>query len=119
MPPPKRSTIAESFARWGDADAHLLMEITDYIEQVREMLAESEAMLAPSRAGSKHSGESMPYTVIWYGRQGLVDKMTFDAEKAAKDHAMSMFATRKGDDGVISVEVRKDNGAVVFSHAEN
>ena len=83
------------------------------------MLAETEAMLAPSRAGLKQSGESMHYTVIWYGRQGLIDKMTFDAEKTAKDQATSMFATRKGDDGVISVEVRKDDGAVVFSHAEN
>ena len=26
----------------------------------------------------------MAYTVIWYGRQGIVDKMAFDAEKAAK-----------------------------------
>ncbi|MDG4898840.1 hypothetical protein P9272_35765 [Mesorhizobium sp. WSM4976] len=114
--PPK---IAESFARWGDADAQLLVEVRDYIEQVREMLAETEALLAPSRAGSKQSGESMPYTVIWYGRQGLIDKISFDAEKTAKDHATSMFAIRKSDDGVISVEVRKDNGAVVFSHAEN
>ncbi|PBB64240.1 hypothetical protein CK228_34100 [Mesorhizobium sp. WSM4312] len=61
----------------------------------------------------------MAYTVIWYGRQGIVDKETFDAEKMAKDHAISMFPTRKGDDGVVSVEVRKDNRAVVFSHAEN
>ncbi|WP_095202002.1 hypothetical protein [Mesorhizobium carmichaelinearum] len=61
----------------------------------------------------------MAYTVIWYGRQGIIDKVTFDAEKAAKDHAISMFPTRRVDDGVVSVEVRKDNGAVVFSHAEN
>ncbi|AZV17810.1 hypothetical protein EJ079_01155 [Mesorhizobium sp. M7A.F.Ce.TU.012.03.2.1] len=61
----------------------------------------------------------MPFTVIWYGRRGIVDKVSFDAEKAAKDHAIAMFPTRKGDDGIVSVEVRKDNGAVVFSHAEN
>ncbi|TGS69011.1 hypothetical protein EN844_09030 [Mesorhizobium sp. M3A.F.Ca.ET.201.01.1.1] len=61
----------------------------------------------------------MAYTVIWYGRKGIIDKVTFDAEKTAKDHAIAMFQTRKGDDGVISVEVRKDGGAVVFSHAEN
>ncbi|TPM05350.1 hypothetical protein FJ960_13095 [Mesorhizobium sp. B2-3-11] len=61
----------------------------------------------------------LAYTVIWYGRRGIVDKHTFDAEKAAKDYATSMFQTRKGDDGVLSVEVRKDNGTVVFSHAEN
>lgn len=60
----------------------------------------------------------MAYTVIWYGRHGIVDKVTFDAEKTARDHAIAMFQTRKGDDGVVSVEVRKDNGAVVFSHAE-
>jgi hypothetical protein len=61
----------------------------------------------------------MAYTVIWYGRQGIVDKATFDAEKSAKDHAIAMFPTRKGDQGVVCVEVRKDNGAVVYSHAES
>ncbi|MBZ9846157.1 hypothetical protein [Mesorhizobium sp. CA5] len=61
----------------------------------------------------------MAYTVMWYGVRGIIDKVTFDAEKMAKDHAITMFPTRKGDDGVVSVEVRKDNGAVVFSHAEN
>jgi hypothetical protein len=61
----------------------------------------------------------MAFTVIWYGRQGIVDKTLFDAEKAARDHAMAMFPTRKEDDGIVSVEVRKDNGAVVFSHAGN
>ena len=64
-------------------------------------------------------GAAMAYTVIWYGRQGIVEKVTFDAEKDAKDHAIAMFPTRKGDDGIVSVEVRKDNGVVVFSHAEN
>ncbi|RVA23879.1 hypothetical protein EN935_27170 [Mesorhizobium sp. M7D.F.Ca.US.004.03.1.1] len=61
----------------------------------------------------------MAFTVIWYGTQGIVDKEMFDAEKAARDHAISMFQTRKGDDGIVSVEVRKENGTVVFSHAEN
>jgi hypothetical protein len=59
------------------------------------------------------------YTVIWYGRQGIVDKATFDAEKSAKDHAIAVFPTRKSDEGVVCVEVRKDNGAVVYSHAES
>ncbi|AZO41464.1 hypothetical protein EJ076_10205 [Mesorhizobium sp. M7D.F.Ca.US.005.01.1.1] len=61
----------------------------------------------------------MAFTVIWYGRQGIVDKEIFHAEKAAKDHAISLFQTRKGDDGIVSVEIRKENGTVVFSHAEN
>ena len=61
----------------------------------------------------------MGYTVIWYGRQGIIEKATFDAERAAKDHAIAMFQTRKVDDGVVAVEVRKDSGAVVFSHAGN
>ncbi|MDW6025910.1 hypothetical protein SAZ10_29540 [Mesorhizobium sp. BAC0120] len=61
----------------------------------------------------------MAYTVIWYGRQGIVEKETFDAEKTAKDHAVAMFPTRKGDEAVVCVEVRKDNGTVVFSHAES
>jgi hypothetical protein len=30
-----------------------------------------------------------------------------------------MFQTRKGDDGIVAVEIRKESGAVVFSHAEN
>lgn len=61
----------------------------------------------------------MAYTVIWYGRQGIVDKAIFDAEKTARDHAIAMFPTRKADDGVVTVEVRKDSGAVVFSHSGN
>jgi len=61
----------------------------------------------------------MAYTVIWYGRQGIVEKEIFDAEKTAKDHAVAMFPTRKGDEGIVCVEVRKDGGAVVFSHAQN
>ncbi|MEI9410282.1 hypothetical protein [Mesorhizobium salmacidum] len=60
----------------------------------------------------------MAFNVIWYGRKGIIDKVTFDAEKVAKDHAIAMFQTRRGDDGVICVEVRKD-GTVVFSHSEN
>ena len=59
----------------------------------------------------------MAYTVIWYGKEGIVEKTPFDAEKVAKDDAIEMFAARKQDDGVVSVEVRKDSGAVVFSHA--
>ena len=61
----------------------------------------------------------MAYTVTWCGRQGIVDKMTFEAEKSAKNHAITMFPIRKDDDGIVSVEVRKDSGAVVFSHAGN
>ena len=60
----------------------------------------------------------MAFTVIWYGKQGIVAKTPFDAEKPAKDHAIEMFPTRKRDDGIVAVEVRKDNGAVVFSRAD-
>jgi hypothetical protein len=59
----------------------------------------------------------MAYTVIWYGRQGIVDKASFDAERAAKDHVIATFDARKQADGIVSAEVRKDNGAVVFSKA--
>ena len=31
----------------------------------------------------------MTFTVIWYGKQGIVAKTPFDAEKSAKDHAAS------------------------------
>jgi hypothetical protein len=57
------------------------------------------------------------YTVIWYGKQGIVEKMPFDAEKAARDHAQAMFLARKKGDGIVAVEVRKDDGTVVFSQA--
>lgn len=59
----------------------------------------------------------MAYTVIWYGKTGIVEKKPFDAEKAARDHVKSTFLARQLGDGVVSVEIRKDNGAVVFSHA--
>lgn len=58
----------------------------------------------------------MPYTVIWYGRQGIIQRLPFDAEKAAKEHAIATFSARKEEDGVVAVEVRKESGAVVFSH---
>ena len=61
----------------------------------------------------------MPFTVIWYGRQGIVDKMAFDAEKDARDHAIATYSVRRETDGIVAVEVRKDNGAVVFSQAGN
>jgi hypothetical protein len=35
------------------------------------------------------------YTVIWYGKQGIVEKVPFDAEKAARDHALATFPARK------------------------
>ena len=59
----------------------------------------------------------MAYTVIWYGKEGIVEKTPFDAEKVAKDHAIEMFAARQQRDAIVSVEVRKDSGAVVFSRA--
>ena len=59
----------------------------------------------------------MAFTVIWYGKTGIVEKTPFDAEKAARDHAMTTFPTRKAEDGVVAVEVRKDDGSVVFSKA--
>ena len=57
----------------------------------------------------------MAYTVIWYGKQGVVEKTPFDAEKAARDYALSTFPDRKS--GIVAVEVRKDDGTVVFSKA--
>jgi len=59
----------------------------------------------------------MAYMVIWYGKEGIVEKTPFDAEKAAKDHALATFLARKQNDGIVAVEVRKDDGTVVFSQA--
>jgi hypothetical protein len=57
------------------------------------------------------------YTVIWYGKKGIVEKTPFDAEKAARDHVRAAFSARQQDDGIVAVEVRKDDGTVVFSQA--
>lgn len=70
MPQPKRSTIAESFARWGDADAQLLVEIRDYGEQVREMLAETEALLVRLNRAQNNQGNQCPTRL--YGMEGKV-----------------------------------------------
>ena len=59
----------------------------------------------------------MAYTVIWYGKAGIVEKTPFDAEKDARDHALATFLVRKQNDGIVAVEVRKDDGTVVFSQA--
>jgi hypothetical protein len=59
----------------------------------------------------------MAYTVIWYDRTGIVEKTPFDAEKAARDHALEMFEARPQRDAIVAVEVRKEGGAVVFSRA--
>ena len=55
--------------------------------------------------------------MIWYGKQGIFEKVPFDAEKAARDHALATFPARKEVDGIVAVEVRKDDGAVMFSLA--
>ncbi|WP_457155840.1 hypothetical protein [Mesorhizobium sp. P5_C1] len=57
----------------------------------------------------------MAYTVIWYGKQGILEKTHFDAEKVARDYALATFTDRKS--GIVAVEVRKDDGTVVFSKA--
>jgi hypothetical protein len=57
------------------------------------------------------------YTVIWYGKQGVIEKTPFDAEKAARDHVFATFPARKRDDGIVAVEIRKDDDTVVFSRA--
>ena len=59
----------------------------------------------------------MAFTVIWYGKTGIMAKTPFDAEKAARDHAIAAFPARKQDDGIVAVEVRRDDGMVVFSKA--
>ncbi|OBQ75913.1 hypothetical protein EFV37_10695 [Mesorhizobium loti] len=60
---------------------------------------------------------AMAYTVIWYGKQGIVEKVPFDAEKAARHHALATFPARREVDGIVAVEVRKEGGTVVFSKA--
>ena len=57
------------------------------------------------------------YTVIWYGRQGILEKTLFEAERAARDHALATYPSRKGADGIVAMEIRNDDGKVVFSLA--
>ena len=57
----------------------------------------------------------MAFTVIWYGKAGIVAKTPFDAQKAARDHALEAFATRKLDDEIVAVQVRNDSGDVVLA----
>lgn len=51
-------------------------------------------------ASAECRGATMAYTVIWYGRQGIVDKMTFDVEKVAKDYAISMSRPERATMGL-------------------
>lgn len=55
--------------------------------------------------------------MIWYGRQGIFEKTPFEAEKAALDHALATYASRKEVDGIVAMEIRNDDGKVVFSLA--
>jgi len=57
------------------------------------------------------------YTVIWYGRQGILEKTLFEAERAARDHALATYPSRKEVDGIVAMEIRNDDGKVVFSLA--
>ena len=59
----------------------------------------------------------MAYTVIWYGRQGILEKTLFEAERAARDHALATYPSRKEVDGIVAMEIRNDDGKVVFSLA--
>lgn len=59
----------------------------------------------------------MAYSVIWYGKEGIIEQTPFDAEKEARDFALASFAERQRNDGIVAVEVRKADGEVVFSKA--
>jgi hypothetical protein len=76
----------------------------------------ARAKPASSKTTRCRSVAAMAFTVIWYGKQGVVEKMPFDAEKAARDHALATFPARK-QNGIVAVEVRKEDGTVVFSQA--
>ena len=57
----------------------------------------------------------MTFTVIWYRRQGILEQTAFATEKAARDFVVKGFPVRKEADGIVAVEIRKDEGTVVFS----
>ena len=61
----------------------------------------------------------MAFTVIWYGKKGVLENTPFLDEKTARTHATGMFPDRRQNDGAVAVEVRKDDGTVVFSKAGN
>ena len=59
---------------------------------------------------------TLTYTLIWSGKQGITEKVSFNAEKAARDHALASFPII-AQGGIVAVEVRKADGTVVFSNA--
>ena len=65
---------------------------------------------------AEKDAETLAYTVIWYSKQGIVEKASFETEKAARDNALATFSARNMS-GIVAVEVRKDDGTVVFSQA--
>lgn len=46
-----------------------------------------------------------------------VETTPFNDELSAKKHATEMFPSRNRGMGIVSVEVRKEDGEVVFSHS--
>jgi hypothetical protein len=60
---------------------------------------------------------TVAYTVIWYTKTAVLGRTPFPDEKVAKGHAVAMYRAMRLNEGVVSVEVRKENGMVVYSHA--
>jgi hypothetical protein len=52
-------------------------------------LARARIDAHPEKPPCQRSVAAMAFTVIWYGKQGIVEKTPFDAEKAARDHALA------------------------------
>ena len=58
----------------------------------------------------------MAYTVIWDGKEGVLEKAPFQDEASAKSYAVAVFPARKMDYGVVAAEVWDDSGKVVFRY---
>ncbi|MER8434270.1 hypothetical protein [Mesorhizobium caraganae] len=89
---------------------HHLTAVTAALHAAMKMLAAPAELLDYLQGCVRKGIGAVAYTVIWYGKHGIVEKVPFDAEKAARDHTLATFPNRKS--GIVAVEVRKDDGTV-------
>lgn len=58
----------------------------------------------------------MPYTVIWYGNENELARLSFADERSANCYVIAMLPIRIVTDDVEAVEVRTPDGTVIYSH---
>lgn len=58
----------------------------------------------------------MQYRVIWFSRGREVGSTPFNSKSLAEAHAMEHFPAKQKNSGVDRVEVRTEDGRLVFQH---